>query len=300
MYKISVLVLVYNQENYILENLSSIDKQVIDEKVEVVICNDCSTDNTRKVIEGFLMNRQNTNIDFKLFNHSINKGMQQNFFWGFNECQGEFIAICDGDDFWLNDNKLNEQLQILLGNNDIGLVFSAAYWFDELSKEYIKLPEINRLSLKSWSSLEGYVEQGSNFLNSPTFMFRKCLVDVINNVSVIENTLWDLYIVLSIFRNNATLYYIDYRTAVYRILPNSISHSDKRIKQFAFFKKKLNTELLFLKNKKLIKTIKTKFYMSYFDCLSNCNFKERCMIFYLFFNKKSKLRLLSMLFKLKL
>jgi glycosyltransferase involved in cell wall biosynthesis len=298
MYRISVLVLTYNQENYILDNLISIDKQVVDEKFEVIICNDCSTDNTKCLIEEFLMNKKNINIDFKLFNHSVNKGMQQNFFWGFKECTGEFIAICDGDDYWLSDNKLNEELRLLLENDDIGLVFTSASWFDELSKMNIKLPLINRLGLKTWCSLENYVEQGSNFLNSPTFMFRKCLVDLIEDVSDIENTVWDLYIVLSILHKNALVYYMDCNTAVYRLLPNSVSHSNDRIKQFAFFKKKLNTELLFLKNNKLIKIIKTKFYMSYFDCLSHCNFNERCMIFYLCFNKKSKLRLLSMLFKL--
>ncbi len=297
MYKISILVLTYNQENYIRETLHSIDKQVTDEKVEVVICNDCSTDNTRGVIEEFLMIKQNINVDFKLFNHSINKGMQQNFFWGFNECNGQFIAICDGDDYWLCDNKLDKQFRLLNGNSDIGLVFSSASWFDESSKKDLMLPLINMSSLKTWNSLEGYVEKGSHFLNSPTFMFRKCLVDVINNVSEIENTLWDLYIVLSILQKNTLVYYMDCKTAVYRVLPNSVSHSDNRMKQFAFFKKKLNTELLFLKNNKLINNIRTKFYMAYFDCLSNCNFKERCMIFYLCFNKKSKLRLLSMLFK---
>jgi glycosyltransferase involved in cell wall biosynthesis len=300
MYKISVLVLVYNQENYILDNLKAIDKQIIDAKVEVVICNDCSTDNTRSVIEGFLINKQNINIDFKLVNHSINKGMQQNFFWGFNQCKGEFIAICDGDDFWLNNNKLNEQLQILIGNNDIGLVFSDAYWFDQVNKKNAELPDKNRLSLKSWGSLEDYVEQGSDFLNSPTFMFKKSLVDVINDVSIIENTLWDLYIVLSILQKNAVLYYMDYKTAVYRILQNSVSHSDNRAKQFAFFKKKLNTELYFVKNKNLINKIRTKFYISYFDCLGNCNFIEKCIIFYLCYNKKSKLKLVNILFKLKI
>jgi glycosyltransferase involved in cell wall biosynthesis len=296
-FDVSILVLTYNHENFILQNLISLSEQEFNGNIEVVICNDCSTDKTREIIESFITKIANSNIDFKLFNHPKNIGMQNNFFWGLNKCIGEFVAICDGDDYWIDSNKLEIQVSKFRKNEDIGLIFSNAKWFDDQNKEFVEIPLINRINFKTWHNLDLYIEQGSHFLNSPTFLFRRKLVNIPLQTDLKENTIWDLFIILSILNNGHIVYFLEEITAVYRLLLNSASRNDSRKKQFAFFLKKLNTEVLFLKNKKLKKIIRTKFYNEYFDSIKNVNIFKRLEIVSILFNKKSKLKLFKFLYK---
>ena len=295
-FDVSVLVLTYNHENFILQNLISLSEQEFNGNIEVIICNDCSTDKTREIIESFITKNTNSNIDFKLFNHPKNLGMQNNFFWGLSQCKGEFVAICDGDDYWTDSNKLEIQVSKLRSNETIGLVFSDAKWYDDLNKNFIEIPSMNKLNFKTWNDLDLYIENGSHFLNSPTFLFRRKLVNIPLQADLKENTIWDLFIILSILNNGRIVYFLEEITAVYRLLLNSASRNDSRKKQSAFFLKKLNTEVLFLKNKKLKKMIRTKFYNEYFDSIKNVNIFKRLEIVSILFNKKSKLKLFKFLF----
>ena len=297
-FDVSILVLTYNHEKFILQNLISLNEQEFSGNCEVLICNDCSTDNTRKIIESFIKENVNSKIDFKLFNHPKNLGMQNNFFWGLSQCKGEFVAICDGDDYWINSNKLEIQVSKFRENEDIGLIFSNAKWFDDQNKEFVETPLINRVNFKTWHNIDLYIEQGSHFLNSPTFLFRRKLVNIPLQSDLKENTIWDLFIILSILNNGRIVYFLEEITAVYRLLLNSATQNDSRKKQFAFFLKKLSTEVLFLKNKKLKKMIRTKFYNEYFDSIEKENFIQRVEIFALLFSKKSKIKLSKFLFKI--
>lgn len=108
--KVSVLMLAYNQENYIDEAIRSVLLQQTDFNFELVIGNDASSDRTgAKCMEW--KNKYPERV--VLFNREKNLGLQQNFIQTYEKCWGEYIAICEGDDYWTDRHKLQKQINFL-------------------------------------------------------------------------------------------------------------------------------------------------------------------------------------------
>ena len=112
MTKISIIIPVYNGEKYIEKCLDSIKNQTFKD-YEVLIINDGSKDNTKKLIEKYLNDKR-----FKLFNRT-NHGIGASRNFGLDESSGEYICFIDSDDYV--DKKYLEKLynKILKENLDI-------------------------------------------------------------------------------------------------------------------------------------------------------------------------------------
>ena len=93
MVKISVIIPVYNAENCISETLNSILNSSLHE-IEVICVNDCSTDNSLKVLQEFSLKDSRISI----INNIKNVGTALAKNKGLNVAKGEFIAFCDADD----------------------------------------------------------------------------------------------------------------------------------------------------------------------------------------------------------
>ena len=102
--------------------MRSVLSQRLSFDVELVISNDASTDNSHKVISS--ITSPNSRVSIRYFNHSKNKGMIPNFIWTLNKCTGDFIALCEGDDYWDDPNKLQNQVDLLVSDPKIALVFT--------------------------------------------------------------------------------------------------------------------------------------------------------------------------------
>lgn len=125
-FTVSVIVITYNHENFIEESICSILKQRVDFEFELIISNDCSTDNTNKVIETIISKHTNDKISISYFNHEKNLGMMPNFIFALNKSKGDFIALCDGDDYWIDPFKLKKQVGFLVNNPDYVACFHPA------------------------------------------------------------------------------------------------------------------------------------------------------------------------------
>jgi glycosyltransferase involved in cell wall biosynthesis len=111
--KLSVAMITYNHEQFIAKALDSILMQQVDFDFEVVIGEDCSTDATRAV----LVDYQNNYPDkIRLLLADKNLGMMGNFITTFNACQGDYIALLEGDDYWTSPDKLQKQVAFLDAN----------------------------------------------------------------------------------------------------------------------------------------------------------------------------------------
>jgi glycosyltransferase involved in cell wall biosynthesis len=116
--KVSVCVITYNQEKYIRRCLQSIIDQVIDFDFEVIVGEDCSTDNTRLIVQEFAKKYP------KLINlvlHDKNVGGCENYRSVHRMASGKYIAHVDGDD-WIYPGKLLKQVQYLDSNQHCALV----------------------------------------------------------------------------------------------------------------------------------------------------------------------------------
>lgn len=110
----------YNGSRFIIDLLDSIKNQT--EKInEVVICDDCSTDNTVQLIKNYIA-KYNLEHWILLIN-DINIGWRSNFRKAMDKCQNELIFLCDQDDIWMDD-KVEKMHLIMENNNNIELLVS--------------------------------------------------------------------------------------------------------------------------------------------------------------------------------
>ncbi|MBO6660495.1 MAG: glycosyltransferase [Roseivirga sp.] len=119
--KVSIPICTYNHSQFIERCLKGIAAQRGDFDIEILIGDDCSLDNTRQVIQQFASSNPELNV--KLFFREKNLGPSLNSILLFRECQGEYIALCDGDDFWDDETKLQKQLDFLEANKEYSLAY---------------------------------------------------------------------------------------------------------------------------------------------------------------------------------
>lgn len=107
---ISVLVLTYNHESYIKAALDSILAQQVDARLEIIVADDGSTDRTAAVVRDF----QQAHPGKIVFLDSPNNlGHTHNYARAWAQAKGDYIAHCDGDDYWTDPLKLAKQMEFL-------------------------------------------------------------------------------------------------------------------------------------------------------------------------------------------
>lgn len=118
---LSICIITYNHEKYIRQCLEGVLMQKTTFPFEIIIGEDCSTDNTRTVVQEFESRYPDI---IKPIYHERNVGGARN---GFEFCyprlKGKYIAICEGDDYWIDPNKLQKQVDFLEQNPDYVLCF---------------------------------------------------------------------------------------------------------------------------------------------------------------------------------
>ena len=133
---ISVIVATYNQEKTIARTLDSILCQKCHQPVEIVIGEDCSTDNTPAICRDYAARYP----QIRLFCNTRNKGVLDNYFDCLLACRGEYIADCAGDDFWVDDHKLEKAVRLMEADPDITLVHTAWRSYNEQTGEAVASP----------------------------------------------------------------------------------------------------------------------------------------------------------------
>lgn len=128
---LSILLVTYNHEKYIRQALSNLFKQIFDGPIELIVADDRSTDSTLSIIkehEGI-----DTRFQFKYLIESKNLGITKNYKRGFEACTGEYIAVLEGDDYWINPRKLQRQVDFLKEHWESNVCSVNYYIFEEES-----------------------------------------------------------------------------------------------------------------------------------------------------------------------
>jgi glycosyltransferase involved in cell wall biosynthesis len=113
--KLSVAMITYNHERFIGQAIESVLAQEVNFDYEIVIGEDCSTDGTRVVVMDF-QRRYRERI--KLLLRERNIGGFRNIESTLAACQGEYVAILEGDDYWTSPDKLQRQVDFLDAHPD--------------------------------------------------------------------------------------------------------------------------------------------------------------------------------------
>ena len=120
---LSIFVITYKHEVFIRQTIESLLIQETTFNFEVVVANDCSPDNTSIIIKSIIATHPKGNL-IRYFEHKENLGMYNNFMFALNECKGKYIAVCEGDDYWIDPLKLQKQVDFLDANADYEVCFT--------------------------------------------------------------------------------------------------------------------------------------------------------------------------------
>lgn len=165
--KVSVFLMVYNHEHYLRTCLDSIINQSVDFNVVINIGEDCSNDNSRAILKEYQYQYPGK---FKLLLHEHNVGAMANQMSILKSCDGEYIAMCEGDDYWTDPEKLRKQVDYLEVNQDCNLVYHRSEVLDEESGKK-ELETLNNPDFTMKRDLN-YLALNGNFMHTATVLYR--------------------------------------------------------------------------------------------------------------------------------
>ncbi|MFK7059230.1 glycosyltransferase [Flavobacterium oreochromis] len=254
--KISVCMITYNHEKYIKQAIESVLMQVTDFDFELIISNDNSNDYTDKVINDLLTSHPKANR-IKYIKNQQNLGMMLNFVQALQNCQGEYVALCEGDDYWTDPKKIQKQVDFLDKNPSFSICYHSVaidegttISEDHITKKVNEHTTIHDLALGNYIHTCSVVYRNNLFVNFPDYFYYAPVGD---------------YFIHLLNAQYGDIYHISEKMANYRIHNSSYwsSKADKeRISIWIEFLEKItplfNTEVQLILKKQIASHIKNK------------------------------------------
>lgn len=227
--KVSVLMPTYNHEKTIAQAIESFLMQECSFSTELCIGDDTSTDATLAIARSYA-NKYPDKI--KLLAKPKNEGLMANYKSLLEIATGEYIAILESDDYWIDSKKLEQQVSFLEENYDYGLSFTG--WTRDRNGIQESFSNDSFLGNMCQKDAYKYILL-RNIIRAVTVVFRRSDYDKYCNIDeYIKNKFitFDYPVWLSILAHKR-VHYLPECTAVYREMGTSISNTsnlDKRLK----------------------------------------------------------------------
>lgn len=280
---VSICCITYNQKDYIRKAIESFLMQRTSFLFEIIIHDDASNDGTTEIIKEYeqlfseiihpIFQEQN---QYKIY------GLNLQFKYVFPKAQGKYIAICEGDDYWIDPLKLQKQVDFLEQNSEFGLVHTRALVFNEKNNSISKISGIDVQSFESLLT--------EDTVSNLTICFRKdLLLKYIEAIDPISQTTWsttDFPIWLWLIQYSKFKFMGDI-TAVFLSRSTSISHHIDLKKRLFFTQGIYDIVEFYLheynNNKKFTSYIKAKYRSNlvcmYFQTRNHIELKQSLNIF---------------------
>lgn len=212
---VSIQCLVYNHEPYLRQCLDGIVMQKTNFRFEAIVHDDCSTDGSRKIIEEYAAKYPDiikpiyeTENQYSKKDGSLRRII-------YDHIKGNYIAICEGDDYWIDSHKLQKQVVVLEENHEYSFCYTGFINVNENGHEICR-PDYEHLMEKSYSGDILIDLLGGNFIMTCTTCFRRDVIMSELNASVPCKYDYSLFLTASVL---GKAYYISSKTAAYRKTP---------------------------------------------------------------------------------
>lgn len=150
--KASVIILTYNQEKTVGRAIESVLRQECKYPFEILVADDDSPDATRRVAQEYAERYPDI---VRLMPELPNRGLVGNYFDAFEECRGEYIGDCAGDDEWLDESRLQKQIEALDADKKLSAVFTDVEEYQILPDGEVKVSlHSDRPDRKRWMRKE--------------------------------------------------------------------------------------------------------------------------------------------------
>lgn len=206
---VSVCMITYNHAPYIAKAIEGVMMQKCDFPIELIIGEDCSTDDTRAIV---LKYKEMYPDKIRLLLRVENVGMQKNFVETLQAATGKYIALCEGDDYWIDPYKLQKQVFFLENNSVYSMCFHPV---DELiDKNWTRGKELSSLHVGEYSG-EDILKKWS--VATCSVLFRNCnLEKCIFRLQNRKYLFGDIILFLSLAENGKLYCFTDDIMGVYR------------------------------------------------------------------------------------
>lgn len=222
-YIVSVLIVTYNQEQWIAQTIESILAQQTSYPFEVIIGNDCSTDGTQSICESYAQKYDNVRV----FTYDKNKGVVGNWVECVKVSSGKYIMNCAGDDYWHNPNKI--QLQVEFMEEHPNCVISHTDYDRLLVKTNKIVPSYNQTKgiIPPTGNIQKDVLSGKERMTAVTICYRAeelkkyCPLDTYVSMRFPRED-WPTILIMSAYGD---VEYVPISTATYRVGQVSITNT---------------------------------------------------------------------------
>lgn len=217
--KVSVSITTYNHDKYIAQALDGVLMQKVNFPYEIVIGEDGSLDNTKKILIDY-KNKYPDKIHV-LFQEK-NIGMMRNFEQTLKTCRGEYVALLEGDDWWVSPHKLQMQVDFLESHPDFSICFHPVMVHKEgtIEDNDYKFPE----KAKDVSFFEDLLY--INYIPTCSVMFRNKIKDLPDWMHKLKMGDWPLFLLNA---QHGKIKYINNVMAAYRVHSNGVWSSRDKI-----------------------------------------------------------------------
>ena len=237
---VSICSITYNHAPYIRQCLEGMLMQKTNFDFEIIINDDCSTDGTTEIIREYAEKYPDIVKPIYHEENQYQKGVRAMFAkFVFPKAQGKYIALCEGDDYWIDPLKLQKQVDFLENNTDYALVYTNVHFYNQRKDILVK----NHLTNISFipKNFTDHLTHAS-YIAPCTWVLRKeALLELGSNLFSDGS----FVLALEIWRKNK-IHFLTESTAVYRILDNSASHQMNLESRFNYLKGVFSIQKLFL------------------------------------------------------
>lgn len=242
---VTIRCITYNHDPYIRQCLEGFVMQQTNFPFEAIVHDDASTDGTAAIIREYAEKYPDiikpiyeTENQYSKHDGSLDRIMNAHM-------RGKYIALCEGDDYWIDPLKLQKQVDFMESHPDYGLCYTNVLSFYETSKTYGKYIGGNSEKLKDLLL--------NNTIPTLSVLVRTALVKEysleikpeLRNWKMGDYPLW-LYVA-----SNSQIKYLSFTSGCYRILENSASHSADFVKSLNFVKSSNQIALFFVEREGL-------------------------------------------------
>ena len=229
---VSIVIITYKSSAYVLETLESAKAQTYRD-IELIVTDDCSPDNTVEICKDWIEKNKDRFVRTELITVPVNTGISLNCNRGIKASSGEWIKIIAGDDI-LKDNCIADLLNFADENPEAEFIISDLEEIDGQSRPVLpKTTQDNGLRhfLKGQTAKEQLKKYARwpEFLNSPTFFFKKKTMEDIGNYDGEFKIYDDMCLIFKINGNNKKIYFLNKSTVKYRIHENAISRDSNKL-----------------------------------------------------------------------
>ena len=211
--KVSICCAVYNHEKYLRKCLEGFLKQKTNFKFEILIHDDASTDHSAEIIQEYEKRYPDIIKPIYQIENQYSKGVKIGWKYQYPRANGRYIALCEGDDYWCDETKLQRQYEEMEKNKNASICVHAVRHIKEdgtfLSTQYPLCP-IEQSVLYGTEAIKTIVDHGLYPFQTSSFFCRRSYIHEITKNKLPEfmlvNPVGDVPLLLYLVTKGAIIY----------------------------------------------------------------------------------------------